>query len=117
MASARMTGSMQKHPEPTKRKAGRPKVVSIPRQRPCYYIWPKIPEGTAALQDCMSFICGHANPAHSNLDSNQWIKIIYQIWSARNKGWAGVSFGACALASIGNPLEAVGQRKFSSGGL
>lgn len=117
MTTTKSLNAMTKSQAATNRKAGRPKVVSIPRQRPSYYIWPKIPEGTAALQNMMGYICGHAKCVHSNLNSNQWIKIVYQIWSARNKGWAGVSFGACALASIGNPLEAVGQRKFSSGGL
>jgi len=112
MASARMTGTLVHHAEPTKRKAGRPKVVSIPRQRPCYYIWPKIPEGTADLQNAMGYICGHAEvQAQSQstpLDYHNWMKVIYQIWSARNKSFAGVSYGCSTLAAIGNPLEAIG---------
>ena len=115
MATARTTGTVAKPGQG--KQVGRKRVhpPGYKRQVPSAYIWPKIPEGTAALQDCMSSICRHPidyTPSTFTYQLERWMQTVWSIWRARNKGIAGVSYGRSSLAVIGSPLETIGQRSF-----
>ena len=116
MASARMVGTKAPNGQTKRPYGGRPRKnpPDYKRQVPSAYIWPKIPDGTAALQSCMSFLCNwpDAKSESEQLDSSHWLQIIWNLWRARNKGIAGVSYGRSSLAVIGSPLETIGQRSF-----